>query len=247
MYPHPSPPLPSSLPFFPSLPWTVEERTDLETAVVCLTFVISDNNSLLSCQHFCLIRLCVTCINACVCMWGRVCLSIRHTHTCTHTLTYTYTHTPQWYINACVAVCVQTDVLYLDIYWELIDTALQHTTTHYSTLQHTVTHSNTLQHPPIHSVPGHKTTTLEWREQCVAVRCSALQCVAVWCSTWTQNYHASVTLAVRCSVLQCIAPCCSALQCVVVCCSVLQCFAVCLQCVAVSAVIKCVVVYGCVL
>jgi len=47
--------------------------------------------------------------------------------------------------------------------------------------------------------------------QCVAVRCSALQCVAVF--------------AVRCSVLQCVAVfavCCCLLQCVAVRCSVLQ-------------------------
>jgi len=41
--------------------------------------------------------------------------------------------------------------------------------------------------------------------RCVAVHCSALQCVAVCCS-------------VSC-VLQCVAVCCSVLQCVAVCCS----------------------------
>jgi len=58
--------------------------------------------------------------------------------------------------------------------------------------------------------------------QCVAVRCSVLQCVQC--------------VPVRCSVLQCVAVSCSVLQCVAVCCSVLQCVAVCcgvLQCVIV--------------
>jgi len=45
-----------------------------------------------------------------------------------------------------------------------------------------------------------------------AMRCSALQCVAVCCSV------------LQC-VAQCVAVCCSVLQCVAVCCSVLQCVA----------------------
>ena len=55
--------------------------------------------------------------------------------------------------------------------------------------------------------------------QCVAARCSVLQCVAVCCSV------------LHCSVLQCVAVCCSvlqcvALQCVAVCCSVFQCVSI---------------------
>ena len=53
-------------------------------------------------------------------------------------------------------------------------------------------------------------------EQCVAVRCSALQYVAICCSV--------VSCAAVCS--QCVAMCCSVLQCVAVCCSMLQCIAV---------------------
>jgi len=54
--------------------------------------------------------------------------------------------------------------------------------------------------------------------QCVAVRCSALQCSAV------VMFLRSV-LAVCRSVLQCVAVCFSELQCVAVCCSVSQCVA----------------------
>jgi len=70
----------------------------------------------------------------------------------------------------------------------------------------------------------------------VQVRCSAVQCGAVWCSVVQCG-------AARCRVLQCVAVCCGALQCgyetrypvvhclfsmltVQVCCSVLQCVAV---------------------
>ena len=55
---------------------------------------------------------------------------------------------------------------------------------------------------------------------CVAVCCSALQCVAVWCRV--EQYG-----AVCCSVVQCVAVWCSVVQRGVVCCSVLQCVAVC--------------------
>jgi len=63
--------------------------------------------------------------------------------------------------------------------------------------------------------------------QCVAVRCSVLQCVAVFTATSIiQNLEVwcgflfCLCVAVCCSVLQCVAMCCSALQCVAVCCSV---------------------------
>jgi len=64
--------------------------------------------------------------------------------------------------------------------------------------------------------------------QCVAVRCSVLQRVAV---NYTGKcniicYSALQSVAVRYSALQCVAVRCSALQCVAVCCSVLQCVAV---------------------
>ena len=59
--------------------------------------------------------------------------------------------------------------------------------------------------------------------QCVAVRCSLLQRVAVCCISSTPRLHP------RCHLLQsieqieqCVAVCCSVLQCVAVCCSVLQ-------------------------
>ena len=62
--------------------------------------------------------------------------------------------------------------------------------------------------------------------ECVTVRCSVLECVAVCCGVLQ-------CVAVRCSVLQCVAVCCSVMQCVAVRCSVLQCAAVC--CVPVAA------------
>jgi len=62
---------------------------------------------------------------------------------------------------------------------------------------------------------------------CVAMRCSVLQCVAVCCSVDFVYTDArglpicvSVVMRVCCSVLHCVAVCCSVLQCVVVCCSV---------------------------
>ena len=84
------------------------------------------------------------------------------------------------------------------------------------------------------------------------VRCSVVQCVAMWCRVFPRcccqsNLPPSMVLqcaAVCCSVLQCVAVCCSVLQCVAVYCSVSQCVAVCrsvLQCVAVCVVV-CVVV-----
>jgi len=61
--------------------------------------------------------------------------------------------------------------------------------------------------------------------QCVAICCSALQCVAAWvcCSGWQCD-------SVWCSVLQWGAVCCSGWQCVAVCCSMLQWVAVCITC-----------------
>jgi len=61
-------------------------------------------------------------------------------------------------------------------------------------------------------------------------RGSALQCVAVCCSTLQGSAVCSIVLeyaAVCCSVLQCAAVCCSMLQHVAACCSVLQCAVVC--------------------
>jgi len=64
-----------------------------------------------------------------------------------------------------------------------------------------------------------------------SVCCSALQCVAVYCSvlyqqTRTDGVHTCCNMlqfdTVCCSVLQCVAVCRSVLQCVAVCCSVLQ-------------------------
>ena len=72
--------------------------------------------------------------------------------------------------------------------------------------------------------------------QCVAVRCSVLQCVlqcvAVWAAVSSASLHLGFVyllplLHLCCSVLQCVAVCCSVSQCVAVCCSVLQCVAVC--------------------
>jgi len=62
--------------------------------------------------------------------------------------------------------------------------------------------------------------------QCVAVRCSVLQCVAAYDAMTGVAAH-SVSAG---GVLQCVAVCCSVLfmlQCVAVRCSVLQCVAVC--------------------
>jgi len=56
--------------------------------------------------------------------------------------------------------------------------------------------------------------------QCVEVRCSALQCVAVRCSALQcNNLVESCHMYKCCSVLQCVAVCCRALQCVAVHCS----------------------------
>ena len=57
--------------------------------------------------------------------------------------------------------------------------------------------------------------------QCVAVRCSVLQCVAVCCRGRGSSGD-TVSYCVSCSVLQCVAVCCSLLQSVAVCCSLLQ-------------------------
>jgi len=59
--------------------------------------------------------------------------------------------------------------------------------------------------------------------QCVAVCCSALQCVAVYSSD-DQRKNVNRVVFTRGG---CTAVCCSALQCVAVCCSVLQCVALC--------------------
>jgi len=92
--------------------------------------------------------------------------------------------------------------------------------------------------------------------QCVAVRCSVLQCITVClcaasrmriypmhCSlrrlpllleVFVRTCSVLQRVAARCSVLQCVAMCCSVLQCVAVCCSVLQCDAVCCSVVRVA-------------
>jgi len=100
------------------------------------------------------------------------------------------------------------------------------------------------------------TVVEELAEVCVAVCCSVLQCVAVWCSELLLPFRMGLSLnsSLRC-VLQCAVACCSVLQCVAVWCSelllpfrmglllnsslrcVLQCAVACcsvLQCVAVS-------------
>jgi len=101
---------------------------------------------------------------------------------------------------------------------------LEHTATHCNTLQHTATHCNSLQHTAkallhrevllctmcyntlyiyvsicIFTVSQYVAVTYVYKyvyRHCVAVRCSALQCVAVCC--------ALRCVAVRCSALQCI-------------------------------------------
>ena len=57
--------------------------------------------------------------------------------------------------------------------------------------------------------------------QCVAVRCSVLQCV-VRCSRALPRGLSHTHTAMCCSVLQCGAVCCSVLQCVAACCSKMQ-------------------------
>ena len=59
--------------------------------------------------------------------------------------------------------------------------------------------------------------------QCVVVYCSVLQFIPVWDPSGISRRSAfNMHVAVCCSVLQCFAVCCSVLQCVAVCCSVLQ-------------------------
>jgi len=84
--------------------------------------------------------------------------------------------------------------------------------------------------------------------QCVAVRNSVLQYVAVCCSVSSSDTNDGIGTPMCvmnrvkcCSVLQCVAVCCSVLQCVAVCCSVLQCVAVCCSASVMNRV-KCVVV-----
>jgi len=112
--------------------------------------------------------------------------------------------------------------------------------THCNTLQHTATHCNTLQRTAsyefaVSHVFGVSTPSLESKIratlqirmlqgalQCVAVRCSVLQCFAVCVSTPSLGSKLRATLQIH--VLQCVA-----LQCVALCCSVLQCVAVCVS------------------
>jgi len=75
--------------------------------------------------------------------------------------------------------------------------------------------------------------------QCVAVRCSVLQCVAHIYCPHAQKVLSLLRVAVCCSILQCVAvqciACCSALQIVAVRCSVLQCVNLFSMCLCVAA------------
>ena len=62
--------------------------------------------------------------------------------------------------------------------------------------------------------------------QGIAVRCSAMQCVAVRCRCVAPTVAPIANEAYVCSVLRCVAVCCSALQRVAVHCSALQCLTV---------------------
>ena len=65
--------------------------------------------------------------------------------------------------------------------------------------------------------------------QCVAVRCSMLQCVAVCRNTQDINHskwQKGFCYVLGCSLLQCVALCCSVSQCVAVRCNALQCVAI---------------------
>ena len=84
---------------------------------------------------------------------------------------------------------------------------------------------------------------------CVAVRCSALQCIKVTVAAERRALGLPAEVCalhcgvVRCSAWQCVAVCCSVLQCVAVCCSVLQCVvrqtsAVCRFCFAYTFVLR---------
>ena len=130
---------------------------------------------------------------------------------------------------------------------------------HCNTLQYTSTHCNTLQHTATQRKRKRKQGASQkslnmlpsvilnskWYVRCsvlqhVAVRCIALQCVAVCSNQLTTGCCFAVGCSVRHSVLSSVIPnskwylCCSLIA---VCCSVLQCVAVCcsgLQCAAVS-------------
>ena len=52
--------------------------------------------------------------------------------------------------------------------------------------------------------------------ECVAVSCSVLWCVSVFCMKWVHLLCVHTCVTVCCSVLQCVAVRCSALQCVAV-------------------------------
>jgi len=65
----------------------------------------------------------------------------------------------------------------------------------------------------------------ELLHRCVAVCCSVLQCVAVWCSV-IQRECQSLQQHYDELLHRCVAVCCSVLQCDTVWCSVVQCAAV---------------------
>ena len=78
-----------------------------------------------------------------------------------------------------------------------------------NTLQHTATCCNTLQHTALRKHTSHiqrirpiKRLKVSRGQQCVAVCCCTLLCVATCC----------IFVAACCSVLQCVAVCCSVLQ-----------------------------------
>jgi len=58
--------------------------------------------------------------------------------------------------------------------------------------------------------------------QCVALRYSVLQCVAVCCRITCDMTHLEWVQCICCSVLQCVTMSCGVLHCVAMCCSVLH-------------------------
>jgi len=146
---------------------------------------------------------------------------------------------------------------------------LQHTATHCSTLQHTTTYCNALQHATTRCNMLLHTHKIFWfvcwchtpgiSSQRVAVCCSVLQWIAMYCSVLQR-------VAACCSVLQWNIPvilvrldallsissqcvvcaCCSVLQCFTACCSVLQCVAACLKRVAALLDTACCIALQCI-
>jgi len=136
----------------------------------------------------------------------------------------------------CVAVCcsVQHSRRIPQVLSQKAEHTLQHTATHIAT--HCNTHCNTLQHTLQHTathIAKHYTqkcsttsaTNFSGVLQCVAVRCSVVQCVAV-CYIVSLEMLNNICDEFR----RCVAVCCSVVQIVAVCCSVLQCGRSVLQC-----------------